>query len=260
MGVVKLQQKAVTLTEVIIPPKLVSLLRVASRIVVLTGAGVSQESGLRTFRDAQVGLWAQYRAEDLASPKAFEKDPKLVWDWYAMRREKVKAVEPNPGHYALADMERRAPNFMLITQNVDGLHQKAGNASVIELHGSLQRVKCSVCGKQAYGWDESPDSVPHCLSCGGLLRPDVVWFGESLPRDALEVAVQATRSSDVFFSVGTSGLVQPAAALAFAAKNNNALVVEVNAELTPLTEKADFSLMGKSGEILPALVKAVWGD
>jgi NAD-dependent deacetylase len=207
-----------------------------------------------------VGLWAQYRPEDLATPEAFEKNPKLVWDWYAMRREKVKAVEPNPGHYALAEMERRAPNFTLITQNVDSLHQKAGNVGVIELHGSLQRVKCSVCGKQADRWDESPDDVPHCQVCGGLLRPDVVWFGESLPREALEAAVDATRKSDIFFSVGTSGLVQPAAALAFAAKNNNVLVVEVNAEPTPLTEKADFSLMGKSGEILPALVQAVWGD
>jgi NAD-dependent deacetylase len=246
--------------EITIPPELVSLLRVASRIAVLTGAGVSQESGLRTFRDAQTGLWAQYRPEDLATPEAFEKDPKLVWDWYAMRREKVKAVEPNPGHYALAEMERRAPNFTLITQNVDSLHQKAGNVAVIELHGNLQRVKCSVCGKQAHGWDESPDSVPHCPLCGGLLRPDVVWFGEALPREALESAADATRKSDIFFSVGTSGLVQPAAALAFAAKNNNALVVEVNAAPTPLTEKADFSLMGKSGVILPALVKEVWGD
>jgi NAD-dependent deacetylase len=246
--------------EITIPPKLVSLLRVALRIVVLTGAGVSQESGLRTFRDAQVGLWAQYRPEDLATPEAFAKNPKLVWNWYAMRREKVKTVEPNPGHYALAEMARRVPGFTLITQNVDGLHQKAGSQDVIELHGNLQRVKCSECGMQAHGWDESTESVPQCPSCGGLLRPDVVWFGESLPREALEAAVAVARNSDVFFSIGTSGLVQPAAALAFAAKNRNALVVEVNAELTPLTEKADFSLLGKSGEILPVLVRAVWGD
>ena len=246
--------------EIIIPPKLVSLLRVASRIAVLTGAGVSQESGLRTFRDAQVGLWAQYRPEDLATPEAFAKNPKLVWDWYAMRREKVKTVEPNPGHYALAEMSWRVPGFTLITQNVDGLHRKAGNIGVIELHGSLQRVKCSLCGIQAQTWDESAESVPQCQSCGGLLRPDVVWFGESLPREALEAAVTAARSCEVFFSIGTSGLVQPAAALAFAAKNKNALVVEVNAEPTPLTEKTDFSLLGKAGEILPALVRAVWGD
>jgi len=242
-----------------LPPKLVSLLMFVSRVVVLTGAGVSQESGLRTFRDAQAGLWAQYRPEDLATPEAFAKNPKLVWDWYAMRREKVKTVEPNPGHFALAEMARRVPNFTLITQNVDGLHYKAGNKYVIELHGNLQRVKCSICGIQAQMWDESTESVPLCNSCGGLLRPDVVWFGESLPLEAFEAAVSATRDSDVFFSIGTSGLVQPAAALAFAAKNKNALVVEVNAEPTPLTEKADFALIGKSGEILPALVQAVWG-
>ena len=248
------------------PDELILSLHAAQRVAVLTGAGVSQESGLHTFRDAypstssgQGPLWAQYRPEDLATPEAFQKNPKLVWDWYAMRREKVKTVEPNPGHYALAEMARCVPNFTLITQNVDGLHQKAGSTGVIELHGSLQRVKCSVCGMQAHGWDESAENVPQCLLCGGLLRPDVIWFGESLPREALEAAVLATRSSDVFFSIGTSGLVQPAAALAFAAKNNKSLVVEVNAEPTPLTEKADFALIGKSGEILPILVKAVWG-
>lgn len=246
--------------KITIPPKLVSLLRVVSRVVVLTGAGVSQESGLRTFRDAQVGLWAQYRPEDLATPEAFQNTPRLVWDWYALRREKVKAVEPNPGHYALAEMARRVPDFTLITQNVDGLHQKAGNQNVIELHGNLQRVKCSVCGRQAHEWDQAAEGVPSCNSCGGLLRPDVVWFGEALPRAALEAAILSTRSSDVFFSMGTSGLVQPAAALAFAAKNNHSLVVEVNAEPTPLTEKTDFSLLGKAGEILPVLVRAVWGD
>ncbi len=245
--------------EIIIPLKLVSLLRTASRVVVLTGAGVSQESGLRTFRDAQVGLWSQYRPEDLATPEAFQQNPKLVWDWYALRRETVKAVEPNPGHYALVEMAGRIQNFTLITQNVDGLHKKAGSTGVIELHGNLQRVKCSMCGMQADGWDESAGSVPQCPACGGLLRPDVIWFGESLPRKALEAAVEAARNCDAFFSIGTSGLVQPAAALAFAAKNRNALVVEINAQLTPLTEKADFSLNGKSGEVLPALLQAVWG-
>jgi NAD-dependent deacetylase len=214
---------------------------------------------LRTFRDAQTGLWAQHKPEDLASPEAFARDPKLVWDWYAMRREKVAVVEPNPGHYALAQMERHVPEFTLITQNVDGLHRKAGSVSLLELHGNLQRVKCSRCGMQADGWDQSADGVPKCPACGGLLRPDVVWFGESLPRGELEAAVEAARSCDVFFSVGTSGLVQPAASLAYAAKNRGALLVEVNAEPTPLTERVDYALRGKSGEILPALVRAVWG-
>ncbi len=240
------------------PLELLSFLRKAQRAAVLTGAGVSQESGLSTFRDAQVGLWAQYRPEDLATPEAFARDPKLVWDWYALRREKARAAQPNPGHFALVEMEKRVPNFTLITQNVDGLHRRAGSVNALELHGNLQRVKCSACGEQAAGWDESGPDVPPCPRCGGLLRPDVVWFGESLPFAALEAAFEAARTCDVFFSIGTSGLVQPAASLACAARGKGALVVEINAEPTPLTETVDFFLPGKSGEILPALVEAVW--
>jgi NAD-dependent deacetylase len=222
----------------------------------------------RTFRDAQTGLWAQYKPEDLASPEAFARDPKLVWDWYAMRREKIRGVEPNLGHFALVEMARRVPEFTLITQNVDGLHRKAEEISqvsktceiypILELHGNIQRVRCSECGMFTETWEENGE-VPRCAGCGGMLRPDVVWFGEALPRSALEAAVEAARASQVFFSIGTSGLVQPAAALAFAAHNKGAVVVEVNLEPTPLTEKADFFLQGKSGEVLPELVKAVWG-
>jgi NAD-dependent protein deacetylase/lipoamidase len=242
-----------------VPEELVRYLRKAERVAALTGAGVSQESGLRTFRDSQTGLWSQYKPTDLASPDAFERDPKLVWDWYAWRREAIKGVRPNSGHYALADMAHHIPDFNLITQNVDGLHWMAGNPRVIELHGNLQRVKCSSCGRQAEAWDEADGEVPRCESCGGLLRPDVVWFGESLPRAELESAVEAARACHVFFSIGTSGVVQPAASLAYAAHNRGAVVVEVNAEPTTLTPKADFALHGKSGEILPAIVQAVWG-
>jgi len=242
------------------PPELISTLRSASRLAVLTGAGVSQESGLRTFRDAQAGLWSQYRPEDLATPEAFQRDPRLVWDWYAMRREKVNAAEPNPGHFALVALEQRIPHFTLITQNVDGLHQKAGSLAVIELHGNITRVKCSLCGLAAGSWQDNGVQVPSCGCCAGLLRPDVVWFGEQLPRAELEQAVAAARSCQVFFSVGTSGVVHPAAALAHAAKNNAAVVVEVNAEATPLTPRVDYALHGKSGEILPGLVRAVWGE
>lgn len=241
------------------PADLLSLLRRTSKLVALTGAGVSQESGLRTFRDAQTGLWAQYKPEELASPQAFARDPKLIWDWYAWRREAVKGVRPNPGHHALAEMEKRSTGFTLITQNVDGLHRMAGSQNVLELHGNIQRVRCSECGRLAETWSDDSESVPRCESCGGLLRPDVVWFGESLPRDQLEAAVEAARSCNVFFSIGTSGLVQPAASLAFAAHNRGAIVVEVNAEETPLTPKADFFFQGKSGELLPELVKVVWG-
>lgn len=254
-------------------PELISLLRgtlppsgssrhgsvQAPKLVALTGAGVSQESGLRTFRDAQTGLWSQYKPEELASPEAFRRDPKLVWDWYAWRREAVKGVRPNPGHYALAEMEKRLPEFILITQNVDGLHRMAGNRRLIELHGNIQRVRCAECYTFSETWDDDTESVPQCSVCSGLLRPDVVWFGESLPRDQLEAAVEAARTCEVFFSIGTSGVVQPAASLAFAAHNRGAVVIEINAEPTPLTPKANFVLHGKSGEILPHLVEAVWG-
>ncbi len=238
--------------------ELVKILRAAQNVVVLTGAGVSQESGLRTFRDTQDGLWAQYRPEDLASPQAFMRNPRLVWDWYAWRRSKVAEVEPNPGHYALAKMESNPPHFTLVTQNVDGLHRKAGSKNVIELHGNIQRVKCfDGCGV-VDSWTDPGGEVPACPTCGAMLRPDVVWFGEQLPLDALEEAVLAARSSDIFLSIGTSGLVQPAASLAIAAKNRESVVVEINMEPTPLSAKADFSILGKSGEILPQLVESAW--
>ncbi|HET8580337.1 MAG TPA: Sir2 family NAD-dependent protein deacetylase, partial [Nitrospiraceae bacterium] len=189
-----------------VAPELLSLLRRASRLAALTGAGVSQESGLRTFRDShpstrgaeapqsgQVGLWRQYKPEDLASPQAFRRDPKLVWDWYAWRREAVKGVRPNPGHYALAEMEKHVPEFSLITQNVDGLHRMAGSQRLIELHGNIQRVRCADCYTFTETWGDDTESVPRCSVCGGLLRPDVVWFGESLPRDQLEAALEAAR-------------------------------------------------------------------
>ena len=241
------------------PPELINFLKKATRVVVLTGAGVSQESGLRTFRDAQSGLWAQYKPEDLATPKAFARTPKLVWDWYAHRREAVKGVHPNAGHYALAEMEKMISGFTLITQNVDGLHRMAGSKNILELHGNILNVRCSDCGAFADSWGDDLKSVPRCKKCNGLLRPDVVWFEESLPRAQLDAAVNATRACQVFFSIGTSGVVQPAAALAHAARSEGSIVVEINAEPTLLTPKVDFAFHGKSGEILPKLVKEVWG-
>ena len=245
---------------IVFPPELLSLLLRTSKLAALTGAGVSQESGLRTFRDAQEGLWAQYRPEDLASPEAFARDPKLIWDWYAWRREAIKGVRPNLGHYSLVEIEKHISEFTLITQNVDGLHRMAGSKNVLELHGNIQSVRCSECDHFAKDWDDDAESVPQCKKCGGLLRPDVVWFGETLPLDQLTGAVEAARTCDVFLSIGTSGVVQPAASLAHAARNKGAVVVEINAEPTSLTSKADFFFQGKSGEILPELVKAVWGS
>jgi len=239
-------------------PDLLIQLRGAKRVTALTGAGVSQESGLRTFRDPQTGIWSQHKPEDLASPEAFRRDPQLIWDWYAWRREAIKGVRPNPGHYALVKLSEHTPQFTLITQNVDGLHRMAGSTDVIELHGNIRLVRCSECGQIVENWEEVEGTVPRCTVCGGLLRPHVVWFGESLPRAELEAAVEAARTCDVFFSIGTSGIVQPAAALAYAAHNRGAKVVEINAKRTLLTPKADFVLSGKSGEVLPALVNAAW--
>jgi NAD-dependent deacetylase len=239
------------------PPELISFLRASTRVAALTGAGVSQESGLRTFRDAQVGIWAQYKPEDLATPEAFQHNPRLVWDFYATRREGAGTAEPNPGHFALVELEKHFPQFTLITQNIDGLHQRAGSRNLIELHGNLRRIRCSQGCGVIDEWDELPDVVPACPKCGALLRPDVVWFGESLPEDGLEIAWKAANTCQVFFSIGTSGLVQPAASLAFFAQKNGAVVVEINYEPTPLTEHVDYAFHGKSGEILPDLVRAI---
>ncbi len=246
-----------------IPEKLVEILRNARRVTALTGAGISAESGIPTFRDAQTGLWAQYRPEDLATSQAFQRDPRLVWDWYAWRRQLVAQAEPNPGHYALAEMELRVPAFTLITQNVDGLHQRAGSGSrfeVLELHGNIQRVKCFKEGRVVQHWPETDEAPPHCPRCGALLRPDVVWFGEALPAEALAAAWEAARLSQVFISIGTSGLVEPAASMPYLALKAGAVVVEINPNETPLTGSVPYALRGPSGEILPALVRAIWGE
>jgi NAD-dependent deacetylase len=234
------------------------VLKKARRVAVLTGAGISQESGLRTFRDSQVGLWAEYKPEDLATPEAFQADPKLVWDWYEMRRELVKSAQPNPGHYALASMQEKFADFTVITQNVDGLHQRAGNRRVIELHGNINDVKCFSCGTRAESWEKDA-GVPRCDRCGGFLRPDVVWFGESLPALKLRAATRASSQCDLFFSIGTSGIVQPAASFIYLAKNAGAVIVEINLERTPLTNSTDFFLQDKSGEVLPRLAQVILG-
>ena len=242
----------------IIPRNLVIFLRSVKRVSVLTGAGVSQESGLRTFRDPMVGLWKQYQPSDLATPEAFEKSPELVWEFYSARRLKAGDVEPNSGHFALMEMERHVPQFTLITQNIDGLHQRAGSKNVIELHGNITRVKCSRGCGVPFEWEDDGKKVPVCATCGANLRPDVVWFGEMLPEDKLSGALQAARTSQVFFSIGTSGMVQPAATLPTLAKQGGAVTVEINTEETPLTPSVDYFIKGKSGEILPELVEAVW--
>lgn len=241
-----------------IPAALVEILRWSERIMVLTGAGISAESGVPTFRDAQTGLWARFKPEELATPEAFRLNPRLVWDWYAERRAKVRLVAPNPGHYALAAMEKLAPDFHLATQNVDGLHQRAGSRRVWELHGNLTRVKCFEDDGPFENWNETGPLPPRCPRCGGALRPDVVWFGESLPESALRAAEAASQKCEVFFSIGTSAMVYPAAGLAHTAKESGATLVEINTQETPLTRQADFFLGGPAGQFLPELVRAVW--
>jgi NAD-dependent deacetylase len=237
---------------------LVEALRGASSVAALTGSGISAESGVPTFRDAQTGLWARYDPQELATPEAFARDPELVWRWYAWRRDLVEGAEPNAGHRALADLERRVPVFSLVTQNVDGLHQEAGSANVVELHGNIRRSRCPA-ENVAVKPDDTDHLPPLCPNCGSPLRPDVVWFGEALPAAGLETASEAARSCDLLLSVGTSGLVYPAASLPYEALESGAIVVEVNPEPTPLSASGDFSLRGRAGEILPRLVRAAFG-
>lgn len=232
------------------------LLDHATSVAVLTGAGISAESGIPTFRDALTGLWENFRPEELATPEAFEANPRLVWDWYAWRREIVAKAAPNEGHRALAELERQCRehevDFTLVTQNVDGLHREAGSRRVVELHGNIRRVKCFDRDHPVAAWPEG-EGVPACPRCGSLLRPDVVWFGESLPPEALAAAFAAARTCDVFLCVGTSTVVEPAATLPFIALESGARVIEVNPQPTPLSARASISLRGSAAEILPQL-------
>jgi NAD-dependent deacetylase len=226
-------------------------------VAVLTGSGISAESGVPTFRDAQTGLWAKFKPEELATPEAFQRQPKLVWEWYAWRRELVARAQPNAGHLALVELERRLPAFTLLTQNVDGLHQRAGSPNVIELHGNLTRTKCFEENVVVDKWEQTGDVPPKCPRCGGRLRPDVVWFNETLPEEAIARAVEASRQCDFFLSIGTSSQVYPAASLPFDALERGATVVEINPNPTPLTPHATFVLHGQAGSILSELVRSL---
>ena len=239
-----------------LPPDLLGALRGAERVVALTGSGVSAESGVPTFREAQTGLWERFDPLELATPEAFARDPRLVWDWYEWRRRLVEGAEPNQGHLALAELERRLPNLTLVTQNVDGLHQRAGSGEVVELHGNILRSRCSWEGTVIDDY-EPGEAPPPCPNCGAPLRPDVVWFGEALPAEAFEAASEAARACDLLLSAGTSSLVYPAAALPFDALERGAVLVEVNPDETPLSAHADYVLRGPAGEVLPELVAAL---
>jgi NAD-dependent deacetylase len=239
--------------EIAIDDRIVEILSDhAARVVVSTGAGVSAESGVPTFRDED-GLWSQFRPEDLATPAAFRENPQRVWKWYEWRRGIIRAIDPNPGHIELARWQRLFPNLTLITQNVDGLHRRAGSSEVIELHGNIMLSCCLLCGEDAGGAGPGTDGGSPMCHCGGQVRPSVVWFGEPLPEAALQQAWEASESAEVFFSVGTSGLVQPAASLAFVAKKAGAFLVEINPEVTEISGIFDLVLRGPSGVILPEL-------
>jgi NAD-dependent deacetylase len=229
----------------------------ARHVTVLTGAGMSAESGIPTFRDAQSGMWAKYRAEDLATPEAFEADPERVWQWYEQRREKVRSARPHPGHHALVALDSLVAGMSVITQNVDGLHQLAGTRNVTELHGNILRSKCHVTGRSiSAAWlADYPHGVPRSPYVShGFARPDVVWFGEILPRQELQQAMDAAACCEFFISVGTTSLVQPAARLPLMALEHGASLIEINPLETPLSLHADQCFRGKASEVLSSLV------
>jgi NAD-dependent deacetylase len=231
-----------------------SLIAAARSVAVLTGAGVSAESGIPTFRGAG-GWWRTHRAEDLATPEAFARDPRLVWQWYEERRQGAAAAAPNPAHHALAALERRVAAFTLVTQNIDGLHQRAGSRNVIALHGDLWTVRCTRCGAEREDRTVPLPELPPRCRCGGVERPAIVWFGESLPTGAMDRAADAVAESDVTLVVGTSSVVQPAASLVWVALHRDIPVIEVNPEPTDVSARAVW-IAGKAGEVLPGLVPA----
>ncbi len=222
---------------------------------VLTGAGVSAESGVPTFRDALTGMWSNFSVEDFATPEAFRRDPKKVWDWYEHRRAMAGNVKPNPGHYAFAGLEEIIDDFWLVTQNVDGLHSKAGSKNLLELHGNIHKNKCFDEDTYIDELPESDETPPKCQRCEGYIRPAVVWFHESLPEYEISKAMEMAEKCDLFIVAGTSAAVFPAAQLPIIAKQNGAFVIEANLEKTPITGKADVTILGKTGEVMPALVE-----
>lgn len=240
------------------------LLRDARGVVVFTGAGVSAESGVPTFRDAD-GIWARFRPEEVATPQAFEHDPRFVWEWYAMRRDVIARCQPNPAHHAIARFAAARDDVTVVTQNVDGLHERAAleagdepGGRLLHLHGSLFHVRCTGCGREERSAESvdasSAETLPHCDSCGGLLRPAVVWFGEMLPERELEAAFAAAEAAQVCLAVGTSALVYPAAGIPLATAQAGGAVIEVNPEATALSAAARLSLRGGAGELLPDLL------
>ena len=234
----------------------ISKLERTENVVVFTGAGISAESGVPTFRSDD-GIWKKFKPEELANADAFIRNPELVWEWYKQRKIVMATVEPNAGHRALVEMEKRHEQFTVVTQNIDNLHRRAGSRRVHELHGNIERNYCIEC-RTPFTNEEvlSTAGAPKCGSCGGLVRPDVVWFGEMLPEDAWRKSLEATEEADIFFSIGTSAIVYPAASLLTVAKRAGAYLVEINVEQTEQSMIADEIVIGKSGELLPRLLQS----
>jgi NAD-dependent deacetylase len=251
----------------LVPSELTARLKSAGHVVVFTGAGVSAESGIPTFRDRQTGLWTNFDAQSLATAEAFERDPALVWGWYEWRRCKVLASEPNAAHRAIAALAGRVRRLTLITQNVDDLHERAGSPEVLHLHGRICQPYCSACGRE-HAVPRRPLEAdverrlepPRCVHCGGRIRPGVVWFGECLPRRTWEQAVEAARGCDAFLCVGTSSVVEPAAGLTRAAIVARAATIQVNIESTCLDDLVALNLRGPAASMLPELVGTVWPE
>ena len=234
--------------------EVITAIRKSQKVVILTGAGISAESGVPTFRGKD-GLWRNHRPEELATPSAFQQDPKLVWEWYDWRRNLIKPLSPNEGHKVIASIEHKKPEFQLITQNVDGLHQKAGSQKCLELHGNIWKMRCTKENKVVENLDPSLKTLPPICECGATLRPHIVWFGESLDADVIQSSYQAAQNCDLMLVIGTSAVVQPAASLPLIAKDTGAYVIEVNAEETSLSNIVDSSFIEKAGEMLPLLEK-----
>ena len=228
-------------------------LATARAVTVLTGAGISADSGVPTFRGAD-GIWRNFRAEDLATPEAFARDPCVVWEWYNWRRELIATKSPNPAHYTLVDLEKRFERFWLITQNVDGLHGAAGSQKLSEIHGNIWKVRCTRCGRVDENRELPIAIPPSCAACGGLLRPHIVWFGEALATEDLNRSYEALGRCEVLLIIGTSGIVYPAASFAPVAKAAGAFVVEINLDATPNTQVVDVSLQGRTKDVVPELL------
>ena len=238
--------------------KAIEILNSSRSLFILTGAGISAESGIPTFRGAD-GLWKNYSATDLATPEAFEKNPELVWEWYHWRQGIILKAEPNPAHFAVAELEKKFNNFLLLTQNVDNLHRRAGSKKVLELHGNIFRARCLSCGRIVHHQIEPGKEIinlPKC-DCEGLLRPDIVWFGEQIPQDIWQASLEFLSAADTSIICGTSGIVWPAAAIPEMAKKNRAKIIEINLEPTPISSIVDVSILGKAGEILPLIIQTL---